>query len=44
LGGSDLHDDDDSRQIRVITDDERPFVVYGEDRKKKTPKSEKEPS
>ncbi|WP_400087589.1 manganese/iron ABC transporter ATP-binding protein [Yoonia sp. R78084] len=31
LGGSDLHDDDDSRQIRVITDDERPFVVYGED-------------
>lgn len=31
LGGSDLHDDDDSRQIRVITDDERPFVVYGDD-------------
>ncbi|PXW67676.1 ABC-type Mn2+/Zn2+ transport system ATPase subunit [Loktanella sp. PT4BL] len=30
LGGSDLHDDDDSRQIRVITDDERPFVVYSE--------------
>jgi manganese/iron transport system ATP-binding protein len=30
LGGSDLHDDDDSRQIRVITDDERPFVVYGD--------------
>lgn len=29
LGGSDLHDDDDGRQIRVITDDERPFVVYG---------------
>ncbi len=44
LGGSDLHDDDDSRQIRVITDDERPFVVYGEDRKKKAPDSEKEPS
>ncbi|MGJ8622314.1 MAG: manganese/iron ABC transporter ATP-binding protein [Yoonia sp.] len=33
LGGSDLHDDDDSRQIRVITDDERPFVVYGDDSK-----------
>ena len=31
LGGDDLHDDDDSRQIRVITDDERPFVVYGEE-------------
>ncbi len=30
LGGSDLHDDDDSREIRVITDDERPFVVYGD--------------
>ncbi|EBA10678.1 manganese/iron ABC transporter ATP-binding protein [Roseobacter sp. CCS2] len=39
LGGSDLHDDDDSRQIRVITDDERPFVVYGNDTKDK----EKEP-
>jgi manganese/iron transport system ATP-binding protein len=42
LGGSDLHDDDDSRQIRVITDDERPFVVYGDDRAKK-PESTKEP-
>ncbi|WP_373636510.1 manganese/iron ABC transporter ATP-binding protein [Yoonia sp. BS5-3] len=31
LGGSDLHDDDDSRQVRVITDDERPFIVYGPD-------------
>lgn len=30
LGGSDLHDDDDGRQIRVITDDERPFVIYGD--------------
>ncbi len=39
LGGSDLHDDDDSRQIRVITDDERPFVVYGDD---PAPEPEKE--
>ncbi len=31
LGGDDLHDDDDSRTIRVITDDERPFVVYGDE-------------
>lgn len=31
LGGSDLHDDDDARQVRVITDDERPFVVYGDE-------------
>ena len=30
LGGSDLHDDEDSRQVTVITDDERPFVVYDE--------------
>ena len=34
LGGSDLHDDDDGRQIRVITDDERPFVVYGHEDEK----------
>ena len=29
LGGSDLHEDDDAREIRIITDDERPFVQYG---------------
>ncbi|UWR26260.1 manganese/iron ABC transporter ATP-binding protein [Sulfitobacter sp. S223] len=34
LGGSDLHDDDDARSIRVITDDERPFIVYGEEASK----------
>jgi manganese/iron transport system ATP-binding protein len=34
LGGSDLHADDDTRQIRVISDDERPFVVYGENAEK----------
>jgi manganese/iron transport system ATP-binding protein len=28
LGGSDLHDDDDTRKVHVITDDERPFVIY----------------
>jgi len=31
LGGTDLHDDADKRQVTVITDDERPFVFYGED-------------
>jgi len=31
IGGSDLHDDDDARSIRVITDDERPFVVYADE-------------
>ena len=35
LGGSDLHDDDDSREITVITDDERPFVLYDDDKKAK---------
>ncbi|WP_155851908.1 MULTISPECIES: manganese/iron ABC transporter ATP-binding protein [Ahrensia] len=30
IGGTDLHDDDDPREIRIITDDERPFVHYGE--------------
>ncbi|WP_275477450.1 manganese/iron ABC transporter ATP-binding protein [Falsirhodobacter sp. alg1] len=30
LGGGDLHHDDDSREVRIITDDERPFVQYGE--------------
>lgn len=34
LGGSDLHDDDDARSIRVITDDERPFVVYADETQK----------
>ncbi|PUB16220.1 manganese/iron ABC transporter ATP-binding protein [Yoonia sediminilitoris] len=32
LGGSDLHEDEDGRTIRVITDDERPFVMYEDER------------
>jgi len=28
LGGSDLHDDDDERKVTILTDDERPFVIY----------------
>ena len=28
------HDDEDTREVRIITDDERPFVMYGEKRKK----------
>ena len=31
LGGDDLHDDDDARQVTVISDDERPFVLYGDE-------------
>ncbi len=30
LAGRDLHEDEDARQVKVITDDERPFVIYGE--------------
>lgn len=35
LAGHDLHEDEDPRQVKVITDDERPFVIYAE--KKNTP-------
>ncbi|ASJ72515.1 manganese/iron ABC transporter ATP-binding protein [Granulosicoccus antarcticus] len=31
LDSNELHDDDDQRQVTVITDDERPFVLYGDD-------------
>jgi len=30
LGGNQLHDDEDSRKITILTDDERPLVRYGE--------------
>jgi manganese/iron transport system ATP-binding protein len=30
IGGADLHDDDDAREVIIMTDDERPFVQYGE--------------
>ena len=28
LGGTELHDDDDARSVTVLSDDERPFVIY----------------
>jgi manganese/iron transport system ATP-binding protein len=31
LGGTDLHDDEDARSVTVLTDDERPFVLYGDE-------------
>ncbi|MCV3736041.1 manganese/iron ABC transporter ATP-binding protein [Rhizobium sp. TRM96647] len=40
LSGQDLHDDEDPRQVKVISDDERPFVIYGE-KKKDTAETEK---
>ena len=33
LRGTDLHDDDDAREVRVISDDERPFVLYDNENK-----------
>jgi len=30
LSGGDLHDDDDTRSVTVLTDDERPVVFYGQ--------------
>jgi manganese/iron transport system ATP-binding protein len=39
LGGDELHDDDDGREVRIITDDERPFVMYGERDPEKKAKS-----
>lgn len=41
LGGEDLHDDGDERAISILTDDERPFVQYGEQTRKA--RQEKEP-
>lgn len=35
LTGHDLHDDDDTRQVTVISDDERPVVLYGDDEEDK---------
>jgi len=37
LGGQDLHDDEDKRSVKVITDDERPFVIYSEREQEKAP-------
>jgi manganese/iron transport system ATP-binding protein len=43
LGGHDLHEDDDRRKVTVLTDDERPFVIYdtGADRPGSFDESEK---
>ncbi|MCP1200034.1 manganese/iron ABC transporter ATP-binding protein [Notoacmeibacter sp. MSK16QG-6] len=32
LAGTDLHEDQDERHLTVITDEERPFVLYGDER------------
>ncbi|MDB5614933.1 MAG: manganese/iron transporter ATP-binding protein [Devosia sp.] len=40
LAGAGLHDDDDPRHISVLTDDERPLVMYGEKGKMNTKHSD----
>ncbi|MGH6771125.1 MAG: manganese/iron ABC transporter ATP-binding protein [Xanthobacteraceae bacterium] len=37
LGGTALHSDDDPRQLTVLTDDERPLVLYGDDEGRRAP-------
>lgn len=39
LGGDDLHDDDDQRKVTILTDDERPFVIY-DDKTKTRPEQD----
>ncbi|WEK04032.1 MAG: manganese/iron ABC transporter ATP-binding protein [Candidatus Devosia phytovorans] len=41
LAGSGLHDDDDPRHLSVLTDDERPLVMYGEKGKMTTKQSDR---
>lgn len=35
LSGAELHDDDDPREVSILTDDERPLVNYGTRKKQK---------
>ena len=41
LGGSDLHDDSDKREVTILTDDERPFVQYAEPKPKVVKKNKR---
>jgi manganese/iron transport system ATP-binding protein len=43
LGGAALHDDDDRRGVTVLTDDERPVVFYGDERRPTEPLASSEP-
>ena len=44
LGGKDLHEDDDRRRVTVLTDDERPLVLYGERHGQKVMPADKDKS
>ena len=37
LGGADLHEDADGRQVTILTDDERPMVIYDDRTQKAAP-------
>lgn len=39
LGGTALHDDEDGRQVTILSDDERPLVQYGERTQRQAPRS-----
>jgi manganese/iron transport system ATP-binding protein len=43
LDGAALHQDDDRRVVTVLTDDERPVVFYGEERRESEPVSSGKP-
>ncbi|WP_195819573.1 manganese/iron ABC transporter ATP-binding protein [Roseobacter sp. MH60115] len=38
LGGDTLHDDEDARAVTIFTDDERPFVQYGDKTQRTEPR------
>lgn len=38
LGGSDLHDDEDARNVTILTDDERPMVIYDDQTRIQSPR------
>lgn len=40
LGGEELHDDDDERKVTILTDDERPMVIYDDKTRTTKPKDE----
>lgn len=37
LGGADLHDDEDARAVTILSDDERPFVLYDDQARTQSP-------
>lgn len=43
LGGHDLHEDADTRRLTVLTDDERPLVIYGDETVKEHDDARPEP-